>query len=85
MIKEFSIATESRYQLVDITSQVEEIVRKSKIKDGLCLIFAPHSTAAVLLTENEEGLKADWLNLLKELVSGFDFLPPRADHQYRFD
>ena len=71
--KEFDILTEKRYQLVDITGSVEGIVGKSGIKGGQVLVFVPHSTAAVLLTENEQGLKEDFLDILKKLVSGFNF------------
>ena len=80
MIKEFSISSKDRYQLIDITSEVEGIVADSGVKDGLCLVFVPHSTAAIVLTENEEGLKKDWLAVLKKLVSGFDFLHDRIDN-----
>ena len=80
MIKEFKVATENRYQLVDITGEVEEIVGKSGIKSGLCLVFVPHSTAAIILTENEEGLKKDWLAVLKKLVEGFDFKHDQIDN-----
>ena len=65
---EISVSTQNRYQLIDITDQVEKALAKEKVKDGLCLVFAPHSTAAILLTENESGLKNDWLKILKKLV-----------------
>ena len=80
MIKEFSISSKDRYQLIDITSEVEGVIADSGVKDGLCLVFVPHSTAAIVLTENEEGLKKDWLAVLKKLVSGFDFLHDRIDN-----
>ncbi len=79
MVKEFSISSENRYQLIDITDKVEEMVRESGVKDGLVFIFAPHSTAAIVLTENESGLKQDWLAVLKKMVSGFDFLHNKID------
>ncbi len=79
MNKEFSISTKARYQLIDISAQVEEIIRESKIKNGLAFIFTPHSTAAILLTENESGLKQDWLEVFKKIVSGFDFLHNQID------
>lgn len=66
--------------MIDITEKVEEIVRESKVKEGLALIFVPHSTAAIVLTENESGLKKDWLKVLKRIVSGFDFLHNRIDN-----
>jgi secondary thiamine-phosphate synthase enzyme len=80
MIKEISIQTENRYQLVDITEKVEEIVGESGVEDGLLLVFVPHSTAGILLTENESGLKKDWLSVFKKLVSGTDFLHNRIDN-----
>jgi secondary thiamine-phosphate synthase enzyme len=79
MLKEFNILTKERYQLIDITEKVEEIVQESEVKDGLVLVFVPHSTAGIILTENELGLKEDWLKFLKKLVSGFDFQHNRVD------
>lgn len=76
---EISVSTQDRYQLVDITSQVEETVAKSKVKNGLCLFFVPHSTAAIILTENESGLKNDWLKILQKLVEGEKFEHDRID------
>jgi len=80
MTKEFSVSTQERYQLVEITGEVEKIISESGIREGLCLVFVPHSTAAIILTENEEGLKKDWLMVLKKLTSGFDFLHNRIDN-----
>lgn len=79
MTKGLSIKTNQRYQLLDITDRVEQIITQIKAKNGICLVFVPHSTAAIVLTENEEGLKKDWLAVLKKLVSGFDFAHDRID------
>lgn len=78
-MKEISVSTQNRYQLVDITGEVEKVVAKSKIKDGLCLVFVAHSTAAIILTENESGLKNDWLKILKKIVEGERFEHDRID------
>jgi len=78
-MREFSVSTRKRYELLDITDRVEKIVSESGVKDGLVLVFVAHSTAAVLLTEEEEGLKEDWLGVFKKLVSGFDFRHNRID------
>ncbi len=80
MIKEFRVSTEKRYQLIDITEKVEQIIDQAGLEQGQILIFLPHSTAGILLTENEEGLKQDWLNLLKKIISGTDFLHNRIDN-----
>ena len=62
------ISTTKRFELVDITSYVEEAVRKSGIKNGICLVFAPHATAAIIANEKEPGLMNDIITFLKELV-----------------
>jgi len=80
MLKEFNISTKKRYELIDITERVERIVQESNIKNGLVLVFIPHSTAGIVLTEDESGLKEDWLKVLKKLVSGFDFLHNQIDN-----
>jgi len=79
-LKKLTVSTQDRYQLIDITDKVEEIVRKGRVKGGLCLVFVPHSTAAIILTENEKGLLDDWLLVLKRLVSGLDFKHNRIDN-----
>lgn len=79
-IKTFSISSQKRFQLVDITSQIEEVITKSKVKEGLCLVFVPHSTSAIILTENESGLKNDWLKILKKLIEGEEFEHNQIDN-----
>lgn len=79
MKKVFQVSSKSRYQLIDITPKVEQLIATSGVEEGLCLVFVPHLTAAIVLTENEKGLKKDWLAVLKKLISGFDFLHNRID------
>jgi len=79
MTKSLIVSSTERYQLVDITDQIEKLVSESKIKEGICLVFVPHSTAAVILTENEEGLKNDWLRVLQKQVEGLNFKHNQID------
>jgi secondary thiamine-phosphate synthase enzyme len=79
MLKEFFVKTHQRYELIDITSEVEKIVGESGTEEGIALVFVPHSTAGILLTENESGLKEDWLAVFKKLVSEIDFKHNRID------
>ena len=58
----------SRIGFVNITSQVEKIVQKSGIKDGLCLVNAMHITASVFINDNESGLHHDYERWLEELA-----------------
>ena len=80
MLKEFNISTKKKYELVDITERVERIVQESNIKDGLVLVFVAHSTAGVLVNENEPGLKKDWLKIFKRITSGIHFAHNQTDN-----
>jgi secondary thiamine-phosphate synthase enzyme len=62
------IETSKRIELVDITSEIQEEVRKSEIPEGICLISTRHTTAGIIVNENESGLREDILNLLDKLV-----------------
>ncbi|MCX8158128.1 MAG: secondary thiamine-phosphate synthase enzyme YjbQ [Candidatus Diapherotrites archaeon] len=69
MIEFFSIKTNRREEIVDITKRVEEIVLKSKIKEGLCVVFVPHTTAALTINENADpSVKRDILDKLAKLL-----------------
>ncbi|MEK6877149.1 MAG: secondary thiamine-phosphate synthase enzyme YjbQ [Thermoproteota archaeon] len=58
----------SRRGFVNITSQIEKIVQKSGIKEGLCLVNAMHITASVFINDNESGLHHDYEKWLERLA-----------------
>jgi secondary thiamine-phosphate synthase enzyme len=64
--EDISVSTKNRTELIDITRTVEEIARKSGIKNGLCLIHAVHSTVAIVVNENESGLTKDILKKVQQ-------------------
>lgn len=64
--KELTISTSKQLQLVDITRDVEKAVSESGVKDGLCIIHAPHATAAIIANEHESGLMHDILTKISE-------------------
>ena len=69
MTKKISISTKSRAELLDITSKVEDAVKESKVKSGVCHIFIPHTTAAITINENADpDVRRDILNGLERLV-----------------
>ena len=69
--------TKSRREFVNITSDVEKLVVKSGIKEGLCLVNAMHITASVFINDNESGLHHDYEKWLEELA------PHEPIHHYR--
>ncbi len=54
MIFDFSVKTSSTVQFIDITNQVKKIVSNSGIKNGLCIVYIPHTTAAVTINESAD-------------------------------
>ena len=60
--------TKSRREFVNITPDVENLVVKSGIKEGLCLVNAMHITASVFINDNESGLHHDYEKWLEELA-----------------
>jgi len=64
---EFGVTTSSRIEIVDITSEVENVVARSGIKNGVCIVHLPHATAALMLNEAETRLWQDYLRLVKEI------------------
>lgn len=64
--EDISVSTKNRTELIDITRNVEEIMRKSGIRNGLCLIHAVHSTVAIIVNENESGLTKDVVKKIQQ-------------------
>jgi len=62
------LSTSKRFELIDITHEVERIVEESGVKNGVALVFAPHATAAIIANEHESGLIEDILTKIKELT-----------------
>jgi len=60
--------TKQRRELINITLQVEECLRKSGVKEGLCLVNAMHITASVFINDDESGLHSDFEKWLEKLA-----------------
>jgi len=60
--------TKTRRAFVNITPQIEKLIKKSNIIDGLCLINAMHITASVFINDNENGLHKDYDKWLEKLA-----------------
>lgn len=69
--------TNRRREYINITSQVQELVRRSGIREGLCLVNAMHITASVYINDDEGGLIKDYDDWLEKLA------PHEPVSQYR--
>ncbi len=76
-LENFQVRTKKKNEWIDITAQVEHIVRSSGIAEGICVVFIPHTTAAVTINENADpDVPRDVLFSL-ELIS-----PDRAEFRH---
>src|SRR5215467_4129412 len=66
------IKTSRRTQLVDVTGEVERVVRASGVKSGVCYVYVPHTTAAVTINEHADP------DVASDLEGVFDRLVPHS-------
>ncbi|MFW6371361.1 MAG: secondary thiamine-phosphate synthase enzyme YjbQ [Bacteroidota bacterium] len=75
--KELWFNSPHRRELINITNQVDEALRESGIKEGLCLVNAMHITASVFINDDESGLHHDFEVWLEKLA------PEKPHSQYK--
>lgn len=76
--KELFFNTKNRKEFVNITSQVQSAIDESGVKDGFVLCNPMHITSAVIVNDEEQGLKRDYLRVLERLV------PYKGDYEHNF-
>jgi secondary thiamine-phosphate synthase enzyme len=76
MIEEFSVKTGQASELVEITADVQSVVDKSGVKNGICVVYVPHTTVGLLINENEPGFLSDLIRTLDKLV------PEKGDYRH---
>lgn len=68
-MEKIKIKTSKRIELIEITDNIAKIVSKSEIKDGICFVFCPHTTAGLTINENADpSVRSDIINSLNKLV-----------------
>lgn len=68
-MKQINVSTRSRTELVDITSQVQGVVAESGVRDGVCHVYVPHTTAGVTINENADpSVREDILMELNKTI-----------------
>ena len=71
------VATRARTELKDITAAVEQVVSESGISSGLCHLFVPHTTAGLLINENDDP------DVARDITAVLDRLaPPSASYRH---
>jgi len=74
-----TVSTTQRSEIVDITDVVRRMVRQKNVRDGMAIVYVPHTTAAVTINENyDPDVKHDLLKKLETLV-------PKEERYYQHD
>ncbi len=76
-MKELIIRTARRDDFVDITGDVQRIVTEEGVKDGLCTVFVPHTTAGITINENADP------DVVADIIYALDQAVPWASARYR--
>jgi len=75
MIEKFYIST-PQIGFVDITSAVKDAVAASSVRDGLCQVFVPHTTAGITINENADP------DVMKDLLAGLEHMVPHLSYRH---
>ncbi len=70
-MQEIKISTDKRTHFIDITSKVEKIVSDSGVKEGACIVYCPHTTAAITINESADP------DVVRDIKNILHFLIPR--------
>lgn len=71
MIKKLAIQSTQKEELIDITDKVQEALEGLNCTDGVCIVYAPHTTAAITINENADP------SVVRDILYGLDKLVPQ--------
>lgn len=76
MLREFSLATE-RNNWIEVTGNVRDLVRESGVRNGLCVVYCPHTTAGITINENADP------DVVRDLIFALEkTYPDRAEFRH---
>ena len=73
MSDQLQVNTTELKQIVDVTDQVQGVIRQAKLKEGLCMVFVTHTTAAITTGEIGEGTEQDFLQIVEQMIPRIQF------------
>lgn len=66
--KTIKLKTKKAFEYIDITDEVEDFIKKEKVKDGQVLVFSRHTTMAVRINEKENGIFCDFKDFMQKIL-----------------
>jgi len=79
MIHTFQVRTSKQNEFVDITGLVEEAAQKTGAEDGVCIIYVPHTTAAITINENADP------SVPKDIIMELNKIVPIEDQYHHLE
>lgn len=76
-MKELTIRTNEQSQFINITREVQQVILQSGIKDGVCTVFVPHTTAGITINENADP------DVVSDILYALDRTVPWTSPHYR--
>ena len=69
MQRDFEVSTRRKFEVVDLTERVARVVAESELDEGICSVYVPHATAAIVINENDDpNIGDDLLDALGKLI-----------------
>jgi len=75
--EKIEIQTKEQFEFVKVDEELQEILRESKITEGLLLVFCPHTTSALICNEDNPTIHRDFIRVFGRLV------PRELDYEHR--
>jgi len=75
-LQTLTVATSARVEMIDITAEVAEAIRKENVRDGIALVFVPHTTAGVTINENADP------DVVRDILAEMNKVVPFDDHYH---
>jgi secondary thiamine-phosphate synthase enzyme len=79
IIQTFQVRTSTQTEFIDITRSVREAVKKTGVEDGICIVFIPHTTAAVTINENADP------SVVHDIVMELNKIVPFKDQYHHME
>lgn len=79
MIHTIFVKTTKHNELINITQQVNQIVKKASVETGIAVLFVPHTTAAITINENADP------DVLKDMIEGLNIISPNRNLYQHFE
>lgn len=72
-----SLSIKSNQTMIDITKIIKEDIKESGVKDGIIVVYCPHTTAGITINENADP------DVVRDLIYGFEKVYPTNDRNYK--